>query len=207
MPDALPFYIYQPQPLLIVISGPSGVGKDTVLHGMTARDLPFHFVITTTTRPVREGEQDGVDYFFVGKAEFERMIEQDDLLEYALVYGDYKGVPRRQVREAMQSGKDVVMRIDVQGAASIRKLCPEAVLIFLTVGDEQDLIHRLRSRKSEPEDKMLKRIETARQEMQCLDQFDYVVENKENEAHKTVDVIEAIIKAEHHRVEPRKVTL
>ena len=122
----------QKQPLLIVISGPSGVGKDTVLQRMKQLQLPFQFVVTATSRPKREGEVEGVDYFFVSPDEFLGMVERDELLEHALVYNEYKGIPRQQVRDAFASGRDVVMRIDVQGAETIRQLYPEALLIFLS---------------------------------------------------------------------------
>jgi guanylate kinase len=201
-----PFDVYHPQPLLVVISGPSGVGKDAVIQMMNARQTPFHFVTTTTTRPRRENEVEGVDYFFVSREEFQRMIDQDELLEYAIVYGEYKGIPKSQVREAMDSGKDVIMRIDVQGAATIRALCPDAVLIFLTVKDDE-LVRRLLTRKSEPPDKLKLRIVTAREELLRVGEFDYVVENEDGKLDKTVSTIEAIILAEHHRVEPRKVML
>ena len=132
--------IEQPtEPLLVVISGPSGVGKDTVLDRMKQRGLPFHFVVTATTRPRRPGEVEGEDYFFVEEEQFLDMIERGDLIEHAIVYNDHKGVPRQQVREAMESGQDVVMRVDVQGAETIRALAPEALLIFLTAnGEEED---------------------------------------------------------------------
>ena len=116
------FYHPHRPPLLIVISGPSGVGKDTVIQRMKERRLPFHFVVTATTRPPRAGEVHGRDYFFVTKDEFAAMIESDELLEYAYVYNDYKGIPKQQVREALASGQDVIMRVDVQGAAKIRQL-------------------------------------------------------------------------------------
>ena len=195
------------QPLLIVLSGPSGVGKDTMIQIMKERGLPFHFVVTATTRPPRPEEQNGVDYFFVSKDEFAEMIEQDELLEYAIVYNDYKGIPKQQVREALASGKDVIMRIDVQGAATIRKLCPEALLIFLTTKDEDELISRLIARKSETPEGLKLRIATARQEQKQIDQFDYVVVNPQEHLEATVNTIEAIIHAEHHRVHPRKATL
>jgi guanylate kinase len=195
------------QPLLIVLSGPSGVGKDTMIQLMKGRGLPFHFVVTATTRPARPEERHGVDYFFFSKDEFAEMIEQDELLEYAIVYNDYKGIPKQQVREALASGNDVVMRIDVQGAATIRKLCPEALLIFLTTQDEDELVSRLTARKSESPEGLKLRIATARQELKQLDQFDYVVVNPQAHLDETVDTIEAIIHAEHHRVHPRKVTL
>jgi guanylate kinase len=205
--DANPFDLYHPQPLLVVISGPSGVGKDAVIQLMNVHQTPFHFVTTTTTRPMRPNEVDGVDYFFVSREEFQRMIDQDELLEYAIVYGEYKGIPKSQVRGAMSSGKDVIMRIDVQGAATIRTLCPEAVLIFLTVKNEDELVHRLLTRKSEPPDKMQLRILTACDELHRVREFDYVVENQDGRLDETVSIIEAIIEAEHHRVQPRKVEL
>ena len=201
------FNLYHPQPLLIVISGPSGVGKDTVLERMKERELPFHFVITATTRPKRENEVHGKDYFFVSKDEFARMIEADELLEYAIVYNDYKGIPKQQVREALTSGKDVVMRIDVQGAATIRKLAPEAMLIFLTTTGEEEMVNRLKARKSENSEGLALRIATALQELKRIDEFDYVVVNSDFHLDETVDTLVAIIQAEHHRVRPRKVNL
>jgi len=197
----------KPQPLLIVISGPSGVGKDTVIQRMKERRLEFHFVVTATTRPPRPGERNGVDYFFVSREEFARMIEEGELLEYAIVYNDYKGIPKQQVREALASGKDVVMRIDVQGAATVRKICPEAVLIFLTTETEEELVERLKRRKTEAPEGLRLRIATARQELKRMNEFDYVVVNREDQLEETVDTIIAIIRAEHHRIPHRKVTL
>lgn len=201
------FDIYHPQPLLIVLSGPSGVGKDTVMQRMQERGLPFHFVVTATTRARREGEIHGMDYFFLSSDEFARMIEEDELLEYAIVYNDYKGIPKQQVREALASGKDVVMRIDVQGAATIRKLAPEAVMIFLTTEGENEMVNRLKARKSETPEGLSLRIATARQELKRINDFDYVVVNSDFRLDETVDIIRAIINAEHHRTKPRKVNL
>ncbi len=197
----------QQNPLLIVISGPSGVGKDSVLQRMKSRSLPFHFVVTATTRPPRPDEVEGVDYHFVSHDEFAEMIEQDELLEYAIVYNDYKGIPKEQVRKALDSGKDVIMRIDVQGAETIRELCPDALLIFLSTESEEDLEDRLRSRKTESKEGLKLRIATARQEMKQVDQFDYYVINHEFELENTVDKIMAIITAEHLRTNPRQVDL
>lgn len=196
-----------PEPLLIVISGPSGVGKDSVIRVMKERQLPFHFVVTATTRPKRDGEVHGVDYFFLSKDEFAALIENDELLEYAIVYNDFKGIPKSQVREALASGKDVVMRIDVQGAETIRKICPDALLIFLTTQDEDELVRRLRARKTEDPEGLKLRIATARQELKRLEIFDYIVVNREDKLDDTVNIIEAIITAEHHRVHHRKVDL
>jgi guanylate kinase len=201
------FNLYNPQPLLIVLSGPSGVGKDTVLQRMKERDLPFHFVVTATTRDKRPNEINGKDYFFVSNDEFARMIEADELIEYAVVYNDFKGIPKQQVRDALSSNQDVVMRIDVQGAATIRKIVPEAVLIFLTTESEQALVRRLEARKTETHEGLKLRIATARQELKRVEEFDYVVVNGEYHLDAAVDTIQAIINAEHHRVIQRKVEL
>jgi len=197
----------QQEPLLIVISGPSGVGKDTVIRVMKKRELPFHFVVTATTRPPRADEVNGRDYFFLSKDEFAEMINKDELLEYAIVYNDFKGIPKEQVRQSLASGRDVVMRVDVQGAATVRNLCPDALLIFLITRDEDELAKRLKARKTEDTEGLKLRIATARQELKRLNIFDYVVINQENRLEDTVDTIQAIIRAEHHRVHQRKVTL
>jgi guanylate kinase len=201
------FNLHNPQPLLIVISGPSGVGKDSVLHGLKGRKLPMHFVVTATTRPRRENEVNGVDYFFVSKDEFALMIEHEELIEYAIVYNDYKGIPKQQVREALVSGQDVIMRVDVQGAASVRKFAPEAVLIFLTTESEAALVRRLKARQTETAEDLSLRIATARQELKRADEFDYVIVNADGHLDGTVDTVVAIIQAEHHRVHPRKLSL
>jgi len=201
------FNVHHPQPLLIVISGPSGVGKDTVMQRMQERGLPFHFVVTATTRPKRQNEVHGKDYFFVSKEEFARMIDEDELIEHAIVYGDYKGIPKQQVREALDTGKDVVMRIDVQGAETVRKMAPEALLIFITTESEEELVHRLETRKTETPDSLALRIATARKELNRVEAFDYVIVNRDFQLDVTVDSIRAIIDAEHHRVKPRKVSL
>jgi guanylate kinase len=201
------FNLPKHQPFLIVISGPSGVGKDTVIQRMRERNLPFYFVVTATTRPPRPNEVHGKDYFFYSNAEFTRMIEKGELLEHALVYKDYKGIPRAQVRDALASGKDVVMRLDVQGADTIRALCPDALLIFLTPQDEAEMVDRLQARKTESVEALKLRIDTAHHEMTHLQSYDYVVINREFHLDETVDTIIAIIVAEHHRVKQRVVTL
>jgi guanylate kinase len=201
------FYQYDPAPMLIVLSGPSGVGKDSVIRRMRERGLPFHFIVTATTRPPRPEEEQGADYFFLSKDEFAEMIEKGELLEYAIVYNDYKGVPKQQVRNALATGKDVVMRLDVQGAESVQKLAPETLLIFLITEDEDELVNRLKSRKGTDAEDLNLRIAMARQELKQITRFDYVVVNRENRLDETVDTIRAIIVAEHHRVHQRKVAL
>jgi guanylate kinase len=201
-------YRAQSCPLLVVISGPSGVGKDTVIQRMKERQLPFHFVVTATTRAPRDGEVHGRDYFFVSTDEFAALIESDELLEYAHVYNDYKGIPKQQVREALASGQDVIMRLDVQGAAKIRQLTQGgAALIFLTTTTEEELVDRLRARKTETPEGLNLRIATARKELERLTEFDYCVINYDMSLDDTVDKIIAIIDAEHSRVVPRTVSL
>jgi len=200
-------YQRKQEPLLIVIAGPSGVGKDTIVHCLQERQVPFHFVVTATNRPARPDEVDGVDYIFVSTAQFAQMIEEDELLEYAFVYDDYKGVPKQQVRQAFASGRDVIMRLDVQGAATIRQLAPEAVLIFLIAGSEDDMVQRLRERRSDSEDAIKMRVATARQELKRMHEFDYCVVNPQYNVDAAVEQVLAIIDAEHARVKQRKVRL
>ena len=205
--DAIIARVFNPPPLVLVLSGPSGVGKDEVIHHMAGRGLSFHFVVTATTRPHRAGEIDGQDYHFVSGAEFAEMIDQDELLEHAVVYGDYKGIPKQQVRKALASGQDVVLRVDVQGARSIKQILPEAIFIFLMADSLDELERRLRERKSEPPDRLKLRIATARQELRRVLEFDYVVINRRDELERTVDFIQAIIRAEKHRVKARNIVV
>ncbi len=174
---------------------------------MKERGLPFHFVVTATTRPKRAAEVNGKDYWFVSMEEFASMIDQDELLEHAIVYGDYKGIPRREVRDALTSGMDVVMRIDVQGAETIRKMAAQALMIFITTESEEDLVRRLEKRDTESAEELALRIATARKEHNRVEAFDYLIVNREFHLDETVDTIRAIIEAEHHRVNPRKVDL
>lgn len=197
---------FSPSPLLIVISGPAGVGKDAVVTRLKERGCPFHFVVTATDRPPRPGEVDGRDYFFYSTAEFERMEREGELLEHAIVYGQHKGIPKQQVRQAMASGKDVVMRLDVQGAATVRSLAPQAVLIFLYASPEE-LLRRMTRRGADSPEQIALRTEQLAAEMTYLDIFDYVVVNAEGKLDDAVAQVLSIIEAEHCRVHPRKVVL
>jgi guanylate kinase len=196
-----------PIPLLVILSGPSGVGKDSILMRMRDIGFPFHFVVTATSRAMRPGERDGYDYHFVGKERFEEMIAQEELLEWAEVYGHYKGIPKSEVRQALASGRDVLLRIDVQGAATVKRLAPEAVFIFLAPGSFEELRSRLQWRRTESPDQMEQRLAMAAQEMEAVDEFDYVVINREDHLDDAVGQIRAIIVAEKQRVRPRRVTL
>ncbi len=200
-------YSFEISPLLIVISGTPGAGKDTLIQHLKERGHPFHPVVTATNRLPRPGEVHGVDYFFVSTEEFTRMIEQDELLEHAIVYGQHKGVPKQHVQDALASGRDVIMRVDVQGAATVRRLVPDAVLIFLTASSEEELEQRLHSRGGDSPEQFQKRFVTAREEMRQLSEFDYVVVNRDGELGQAVDDVLAIIRAEHCRAKPRVVRL
>lgn len=204
---SLDFNVLPPKPLIVVISGHSGAGKDSVLHEMKNRNLPIHFVVTANTRPPRPDEKEGVDYFFVSHQRFEEMIAKDELIEYSAVYSDFKGVPRAQVEQALQSGKDVIMRLDVQGAEKIRKIYPQALLIFLVPASEEEWKERLKNRVGQTPDDLEVRIQKAQEELLKLPLFDYVVVNPQNKLSQAVDVVEAILIAEHHRSKPRSTDL
>ncbi|GLC33625.1 hypothetical protein PLESTM_000093600 [Pleodorina starrii] len=192
-----------PRPVVIVISGPSGVGKDAVLTRLKEQREDLYFVVTATSRPKRPGEVEGRDYFFVGRELFEQWIAEDMLLEHALVYGEYKGIPRQQVDAALAAGTDVVLRIDVQGAATVKRLIPDCVSIFVTADSEDVLVRRLVARKTEPLDKLLVRVKTARQENEHIANFDYVVVNRDGELDDCVRQVSGIIEAEKAKVSRR----
>jgi guanylate kinase len=192
-------------PLLVVLSGPSGVGKDAALMRMRELGFPFHFVVTATDRPQRPGEIPGVDYHFLSTEEFRRMIAAGEFLEWAEVYGQLKGIPKWEVRDALHSGKDVVLRIDVQGAATVRALAPEAILIFMIPANFDELRGRLQWRRTDSPEQLERRLETAREEMRHIETFDYVVVNGEARLDEAVGQIRSIIRAEKQRVCPRRV--
>jgi len=193
-------------PLLIVVSGPSGAGKDVVL-ARIKRIYPARYIVTMTTRPKRPQEKDGVDYHFVSIDQFEEIKNKNGLLEWANVYGNWYGVPRQPVKEALDSGRDAILKIDIQGAATIKRLLPEAVLIFLMPQSVDELIARLKQRHTESPLEMEKRLKTAEEEMGRLSLFDYVVLNKQGGIEEAVSKIKAIITAEKCRANPRKVVL
>jgi guanylate kinase len=184
-----------PRALLVVISGPSGVGKDSVLDELERRGHHFHRVITCTTRPPRESERAGIDYHFVSEAEFDALIARDGLLEHAEVYGKRYGVPRAQVEDQLAAGNDVVVRTDVQGAASIRRLMPDAVLIFLAPPSLEELETRLRERGADDGDRIDRRLAAARGEMARSGEFGYVVVNEPGRLDEAADRLEEILDA------------
>ena len=194
-------------PILVVLSGPSGVGKDAALSGLRKLDRPWHFVITATTRPPRPGERDGVDHVFLDTDTFLKMRERDEFLETAEVYGRWYGTPRAQVRKALKDGKDVILRIDVQGVASVKGVAPEAVGIFIVPESLEDLRRRLTDRGSNASDDLELRLAAAREELAQVSLFDYRVVNRHGQLEQAVAEIDAIITSEKCRVMPRVVQL
>ena len=187
------------RPLLVVLSGPSGVGKDAVLERMRRLGSPYHFAVTATTRPMREGEREGEPYHFVPRPEFERMIANGELLEWAEVYGNLYGVPRAQVERALSEGRDVLVKVDVQGAMTIRGLVPDALLVFLAPPSMDELTRRLTSRGTEAEEAMKRRLREAEAEMEAAELFDHVVVNRRGRLNDAVRQIEALTADERHR--------
>ena len=194
-------------PLLIVLSGPSGVGKDAALEGLRALDRPWHTIVTATTRPRRPGETDGVEYIFLEHDKFQSMIEHEELLEYAEVYGNWYGVPKQQVRDALAKGLDTVLKVDVQGAATIKKLVPDAVFVFLAPSSMDELRRRLSLRATESAMELETRTNIAWEEMEHLRDFDYEVVNRDGSLDEAVARIDAIIQAEKCRIPPRRVSI
>ena len=181
-------------PILLILSGPSGVGKDAVLSRMRDLEETYHFTVTTTTRTKRNGETDGKDYIFVSQAEFRAQMEQDGFLEWAEVYGNYYGVPRNQVKTALKKGKDVIVKIDVQGAKTIKSLAPNALYIFLAPPSMDQLEKRLKERMTESPASLKIRFETAAEEMKSAGWFDHVVINHENQLDLAVAEIQNVVK-------------
>ena len=194
-------------PLLVVLSGPSGVGKDAALAQLKKLDRPWHFVVTATTRPQRPGERDGVDYIFLDNDTFLKMKERDEFLECAQVYGHWYGVPRSQVRQGLHDGRDVILKIDVQGAATVRSLAPEAVFIFMVPGSFDELPRRLARRMTESSPEMELRLAVAREELARAEEFEYRVVNGDDSLDQAIADIDAIVTAEKCRIVPRFVQL
>jgi guanylate kinase len=194
-------------PLLIVLSGPSGVGKDALLTRLKETGCPLEYITTLTTRAQRAKERDNVDYHFVSPAKFRKMIENYELLEWASVYGNWYGVPKQPVKEALERGWDAIVKVDTKGAATIKKLLPEAVFIFLMPPSVEELIMRLTQRQTESPFDLTLRIKTAEEEIEQLPQFDYVIVNRRGEVDLAVSQIKAIITAEKSRVSRHKITL
>ena len=194
-------------PLLVVLSGPSASGKGTLVTALRELGRPWHFAVTATTRPMRAGEVDGTDYIFLDVDTFLRMKERDELLESAQVYDRWYGVPRQQVRDPLIAGKDVILEIDVQGAATIRQIAPEALSIFVMPANMEELKSRLAARGTEDEAEVDRRLQEASIELGRMGEFDYRVVNRNGALDDAVREIDAIITAEKCRVNPRLVQM
>ncbi|HEX2174087.1 MAG TPA: guanylate kinase [Dehalococcoidia bacterium] len=186
--------------LVVVISGPSGVGKDLVIDELRRSGYPFRRTVTATTRAPRPDEQPGVHYFFYAVDEFERRIADGFFVEYSRVYDRYYGIPRNQIEEALASGLDVIVKPDVQGAIKLRRLLPAAVLIFLAPESIDQLADRMARRGSETEEEFQRRLAAAQTELDQIAVFDYLVVNREGRLDETVARVRAILQAEKCRV-------
>ena len=206
-PKTQPLFSLPEQPLLIVLSGPSGVGKDTVLTRLKESGYSFEHIVTVTTRPQRTKERNDVDYHFVSSEKFQDMVSGGELLEWANVYGNWYGVPKEPVKQALDRGQDVIVKTDVQGAATIKKTVPEAILIFLIPPSGEELDIRLKQRHTESSFNLALRKKIADEEMKQLTLFDYIVVNRQGEVALAVSDVEAIIKAEKCRVNFSRIAL
>ncbi|MQG59927.1 MAG: guanylate kinase, partial [SAR202 cluster bacterium] len=174
------------QPLVVILTGPSGVGKDAALNELKKMDRPWHYVVTATTRPIRHNEIDGVDYIFMEESEFKLSLDQNEFLESANVYERWYGVPKSQVSEPLKNGLDVILKVDIQGAATIKSLIPQAISIFMIPGTLNDLENRLRTRMTESEEQLKLRLEVAKTELTKLNNFEYYIINEEDNLESTV---------------------
>jgi len=192
--------------LLIVLSGPSGTGKDAVLSRMKESGCHLEYIVTVTTRPKRAGEKDNIDYHFVPTEKFQEMIKNNELLEWANVYGNRYGVPKQPIKQALDKGQDIIVKVDTQGAATIKKILPQSVFIFLMPPSMEDLTMRLKQRHTESPFDLALRLKTAEEELKQLPLFDYVVLNKQDNIDLAISDIKAIITAEKCRLTPREIT-
>lgn len=195
------------QGLLFVLSGPSGTGKDSVINELKKRDLDFHVVASVTARAPRRGESEGNPYHFVNEETFHCMVARNELLEYAQVHGNWYGQPLRPILENVRAGRDVLLKIDVQGAKTVREKVKGAIFIFLEPGSVEELVQRLTQRKTETEAQRQRRLADARTELAQRNDYDYVIVNKQGHLDEAVEKLRAIILAEHCRTHPRLMSL
>jgi guanylate kinase len=193
--------------LLIILSGPSGVGKDALLNRMKDFKYPLEYITTVTTRLRRAGERNHIDYHFIAPEKFQDMIKQEQMLEYANVYGNWYGVPKGPIKQALNSGQDTIVKVDIQGAATIKKIVPQAVFIFLMPPSMEELGNRLKKRHTESSFDLNLRLQKASEEIKQLELFDYVVYSQRDDIDSAVMDIVAIITAEKCRVTPREINL
>lgn len=195
------------QGLLFVLSAPSGTGKDTVISTAKAQGADFFVVPSVTTRAPRPGESEDNPYRFISKETFEELVGKDELLEYANVHGNWYGQPRQLIRDNLGAGRDVLLKIDVKGAATVRQKVPQAIFIFLVPGSIDELATRLVKRNTETKAELQRRLEDARVELAQQNWYDYVITNRQGHAAEAAEKLRAIMTAEHCRVHPRHVTI
>ena len=183
-------------PILFILSGPSGVGKDALLKRMQFEDFPIKYVVTTTTRNIRPGEIDGVDYLFISQKTFQIWVRQKKFLEYAEVYGNYYGVTKEQINKNLKIGLDVIVKVDVQGSFTLKNLFPDAISIFLIPGNNKELEERLKNREYKKNEDVILRLKIANQEMKHISAFDYVLMNRSGRLGNTLSNIIKIIETE-----------
>ena len=193
------------QGLLFVLSAPSGAGKDTVINTLKQQGMDFYVVPSVTTRTPRPGESEGHPYHFISKETFEQLVSQNELLEYANVHGNWYGQPRKLIRDTLSAGRDVLLKIDVKGAATIRSKVPDAIFIFLIPGSLEELTQRLTGRQTETEEELRRRLADARKELAEQHWYDYLITNRNGHLQEAVDCLRAIMLAEHCRVHPRNI--
>ena len=193
--------------MLFILSGPSGVGKDAVLGRLKASDYPLKYVTTLTTRPRRVTERNDIDYHFISTEKFQEMIDNNELLEWAEVYGNRYGVPKEPVKQALNQGQNVMLKVDIQGVAHIKNIVPQAITIFLMPSSIEELEKRLKRRHTESAFDMSRRLNIAESEMKDISSFDYAVVNREGAVDRAVADIKAIITAETCRVNQKEITL
>jgi guanylate kinase len=187
------------QGLLFVLSAPSGTGKDSVIHALKEQGMDFYVVPSVTARAPRPGESEGNPYHFVSEETFQRMIKENKLIEYAKVHGNWYGQPREPIRENLRAGRDVLLKIDVQGAATIRKKIPEAIFIFLAPGSYEELAQRLISRNTETDEQLQRRLTDARNELAQQSWYDHVIINRQNHLEEAAKQLREVMQREHAR--------
>jgi guanylate kinase len=192
--------------LIFILSGPSGVGKSTLIERLKEDGFPITYCVTATTRSRREGEVDGTHYHFLSRDQFQHLLDRDQLLEHAVVHGtNYYGIPLSSVREGLRKGDDIIMAPEVQGAATVRSKLPNAITIFLQPASMDELIPRLVARGTESSEERARRLQTAEREMLRVSEYDYVVVNQQGHLNNALEAVKAIISAERLKVHPRRV--